>query len=202
MATPAHIFLVYSNCLPHYFHLKVDRFGQQTLFLLLSPFADFRTDFLDRTRQNVIKHFQARQTNIILWNNGGVSPTIFQAFFPIPFAEFNQLVAGTSTRQAEMFLVHKERGRFDADDWNVAALFGSLSLLFYFRILPVMFIYDICLNFQCRLRLGPCASAGRPFAGLPLPGPIPGAHPSAGGTLSPYPIPSPSMPVARGEAAL
>ena len=83
----------------------VDRFGQQTLFLLLSPFADFRTDFLDRTRQNVIKHFQV--------------------FFPIPFAEFNQLVAGTSTRQAEMFLVHKERGRFDADDWSVAALFGA-----------------------------------------------------------------------------
>ncbi|CAK5091542.1 unnamed protein product [Meloidogyne enterolobii] len=83
----------------------VDRFGQQNLFLLLSPFSDFQPDFLDRVRLNTIQHFQV--------------------FFPIGFTEFNQIVTGLTPKEAEAFVIHKDRGRFDSDDeWPVAALFG------------------------------------------------------------------------------
>nr|CAD2170080.1 unnamed protein product [Meloidogyne enterolobii] len=84
----------------------VDRFGQQNLFLLLSPFSDFQPDFLDRVRLNTIQHFQV--------------------FFPIGFTEFNQIVTGLTPKEAEAFVIHKDRGRFDSDDeWPVAALFGA-----------------------------------------------------------------------------
>uniref|UniRef100_A0A0N4ZI91 Hexosyltransferase n=1 Tax=Parastrongyloides trichosuri TaxID=131310 RepID=A0A0N4ZI91_PARTI len=50
----------------------VDRYGQQMVYLLLSPYADYSKEFMDRVRINTIKHFQV--------------------FFPIPFAQFNPLV--------------------------------------------------------------------------------------------------------------
>lgn len=84
----------------------VDRFGQRSLFLLLSPFSDFQPDFLDRVRLNAIQHFQV--------------------FFPIAFTEFNQVVTGLTPKEAETFVIHKDRGRFASDDeWPVAALFGA-----------------------------------------------------------------------------
>lgn len=36
----------------------VDHFGQQMMYLLLSPHADIQREFLDRVRINTIKHFQ------------------------------------------------------------------------------------------------------------------------------------------------
>ncbi|VDM44775.1 unnamed protein product [Toxocara canis] len=39
----------------------VDHFGQQVMYLLLSPHADIQREFLDRVRINSIKHFQVRR---------------------------------------------------------------------------------------------------------------------------------------------
>uniref|UniRef100_A0A0N5B8P1 Hexosyltransferase n=1 Tax=Strongyloides papillosus TaxID=174720 RepID=A0A0N5B8P1_STREA len=50
----------------------VDRYGQQMVYLLLSPHADYSKEFMDRVRINTIRHFQV--------------------FFPIPFVQFNPLV--------------------------------------------------------------------------------------------------------------
>ncbi|KAL3070159.1 hypothetical protein niasHS_016868 [Heterodera schachtii] len=90
----------------------IDRYGQETLFLLLSPFADFQRDFLDRVRVNTIRHFQV--------------------FFPVPFAEFNPFVSGLSqpasaSSPADIgdFVIHKDRGRFDTDEFGVAAIHGT-----------------------------------------------------------------------------
>lgn len=84
----------------------IDRFGPHMLYTILPPFADFQPDFLDRVRINTIRQFQA--------------------FCPIPFAEFNPLVDGTAFADvADIFVVHKDKGRFDPDDWTVASLYGT-----------------------------------------------------------------------------
>lgn len=36
----------------------VDHYGQQMIYVLLSPYADYQLEFLDRIRINTIKHFQ------------------------------------------------------------------------------------------------------------------------------------------------
>jgi hypothetical protein len=36
----------------------VDHYGQQMIYLLVGPHADFQREFLDRVRMNTIKHFQ------------------------------------------------------------------------------------------------------------------------------------------------
>lgn len=41
----------------------VDHFGQQMIYLLLSPHADIQREFLDRVRINTIKHFQVRKNS-------------------------------------------------------------------------------------------------------------------------------------------
>ena len=38
----------------------VDRYGQQMVYLLLSPYADYSKEFMDRVRINTIRHFQVR----------------------------------------------------------------------------------------------------------------------------------------------
>uniref|UniRef100_A0A914C519 Hexosyltransferase n=1 Tax=Acrobeloides nanus TaxID=290746 RepID=A0A914C519_9BILA len=50
----------------------IDHFGQQMIYVLLTPHADYQREFLDRVRINTIRRFQV--------------------FFPIPFAEFNPLI--------------------------------------------------------------------------------------------------------------
>ena len=39
----------------------VDHFGQNMIYLLLSPHADIQREFLDRVRINTIKHFQVTE---------------------------------------------------------------------------------------------------------------------------------------------
>jgi hypothetical protein len=101
----------------------------------MSPFADFQSDFLDRTRLNAIRNFQAYLFPILISIH---SPIFLKISFPIPFTEFNQFVAGLTPKEAEQFLVHKTRGRFDPENWDVVALFGSVPkfvpnlLSFYF----------------------------------------------------------------------
>lgn len=36
----------------------IDHYGQQTVYVLMSPYADFQREFLDRIRINSIRHFQ------------------------------------------------------------------------------------------------------------------------------------------------
>uniref|UniRef100_A0AC35U1D9 Hexosyltransferase n=1 Tax=Rhabditophanes sp. KR3021 TaxID=114890 RepID=A0AC35U1D9_9BILA len=50
----------------------IERYGEKMVYLLLSPYADYGREFMDRVRINTIRHFQV--------------------FFPIPFAQFNPLV--------------------------------------------------------------------------------------------------------------
>lgn len=38
----------------------IDHFGPQSMFLLLSPYADIQKELLDRARINTIKKFQVR----------------------------------------------------------------------------------------------------------------------------------------------
>ncbi|KAI6235420.1 Hexosyltransferase [Aphelenchoides besseyi] len=135
----------------------IDHFGQQMIYVLLSPHADYQREFLDRVRINTIRHFQV--------------------FFPIPFAEFHPLVVGmdrllnkaneqrsqtnsftikksnttndsgisfdVTTAEAlasrmeylrsavpnavntRPLVVHKDRGFFDTNDFNVVALYGT-----------------------------------------------------------------------------
>uniref|UniRef100_A0A915CB52 Hexosyltransferase n=1 Tax=Parascaris univalens TaxID=6257 RepID=A0A915CB52_PARUN len=123
----------------------VDHFGQQMIYLLLSPHADIQREFLDRVRINTIKNFQV--------------------FFPMPFVEFHPQVVGLSEavnnrmnaynthlqqgdiddmqrlfgdrlslieklrtnaflRSGKQLVVHKDQGHFDRSDFSVLALYG------------------------------------------------------------------------------
>uniref|UniRef100_A0A0R3RWB2 Hexosyltransferase n=1 Tax=Elaeophora elaphi TaxID=1147741 RepID=A0A0R3RWB2_9BILA len=132
----------------------VDHFGQQMMYLLLSPHADIQREFLDRVRINTIKHFQV--------------------FFPLPFVEYhprivraneelqskmkdpnadnqiahdmdemNQKIRAPKTfadgadtfmskfrdatfkRNIRPLVVHKDRGHFDSLDFSVFSLYGA-----------------------------------------------------------------------------
>uniref|UniRef100_A0A0N5AAJ4 Hexosyltransferase n=1 Tax=Syphacia muris TaxID=451379 RepID=A0A0N5AAJ4_9BILA len=118
----------------------VDHFGQNMIYLLLSPYADIQREFLDRVRINTIKHFQV--------------------FFPVPFVEFHPQIANASeylqskastkdflkndkegramldigvymkrkgaiTRGNKPLVVHKDQGHFDATDFSVCSLYGA-----------------------------------------------------------------------------
>ncbi|CAG9539829.1 unnamed protein product [Cercopithifilaria johnstoni] len=115
----------------------VDHFGEQMIYLLLSPHADIQREFLDRVRINTIKHFQV--------------------FFPLPFVEYHpQIVSANEALQSKMkdpnidktfmggadtfmskfrdasfkrntrpLIVHKDRGRFDPLDFSVFSLYGA-----------------------------------------------------------------------------
>uniref|UniRef100_A0A8R1U071 Hexosyltransferase n=2 Tax=Onchocerca TaxID=6281 RepID=A0A8R1U071_ONCVO len=130
----------------------VDHFGQQMIYLLLSPHADIQREFLDRVRINTIRHFQV--------------------FFPLPFVEYHPRIVSANEAlkskmkdsnidtQAEMgetdqkvrasktfvdggdifmskfrdatfkrntrpLIVHKDRGHFDSSDFSVFSLYGA-----------------------------------------------------------------------------
>ncbi|KAM3723339.1 Chondroitin sulfate synthase mig-22 [Dirofilaria immitis] len=130
----------------------VNHFGQQMMYLLLSPHADIQREFLDRVRINTIRHFQV--------------------FFPLPFVEYhprivrenealkskmkvpnvdNQAEMGkmnqkvrtlktfidgadtfmskfrdaTFKRNAKPLIIHKDRGHFDTSDFSVFSLYGA-----------------------------------------------------------------------------
>ncbi|KAL4003587.1 Chondroitin N-acetylgalactosaminyltransferase family protein [Acanthocheilonema viteae] len=132
----------------------VDHFGQQMIYLLLSPHADIQREFLDRVRINTIKHFQV--------------------FFPLPFVEYHpRIVSANEVLQSKMknpnvdnqaahemdeidqkirapktfvdgadtfmskfrdatfkrntrpLIVHKDRGHFDPLDFSVISLYGA-----------------------------------------------------------------------------
>lgn len=132
----------------------VDHFGQQMIYLLLSSYADFHPEFLDRVRINTIKHFQV--------------------FFPIPFVEYHPHIVSTSEalqtvmkginvnnqaareigeidrearaakgfidgsdmfmskfrdatfkRNARPLVIHKDQGHFDSNDFSVFSLYGA-----------------------------------------------------------------------------
>lgn len=38
----------------------IDHFGQQMIYVLLSPYSDYQREFLDRIRINTIRHFQVK----------------------------------------------------------------------------------------------------------------------------------------------
>ncbi|CAD5221372.1 unnamed protein product [Bursaphelenchus xylophilus] len=128
----------------------IDHFGQQMIYVLLSPFADYQRELLDRVRINTIRHFQV--------------------FFPVPFAEFHPLIVNADrilnmaekeqekagiNNNTQMFfdlnnqealegrirylrdlipptmvaqrqlVVHKDRGFFDTNDFSVVSLYGT-----------------------------------------------------------------------------
>uniref|UniRef100_A0A915Q3S2 Hexosyltransferase n=1 Tax=Setaria digitata TaxID=48799 RepID=A0A915Q3S2_9BILA len=132
----------------------IDHFGQQVMYLLLSPYADIQREFLDRVRINTIKHFQV--------------------FFPLPFVEYHPQIVGanealqlkmkdpnsnnqvvhqisgvdeelpepktfmdngdsfmsklrdaTFKRNTRPLIVHKDRGHFDSSDFSVFSLYGE-----------------------------------------------------------------------------
>ncbi|KAF8358729.1 mig-22 [Pristionchus pacificus] len=108
----------------------IDHFGPQSMFLLLSPYADIQKELLDRARINTIKKFQV--------------------FLPIPFIEYHPTISGMdlkdgekpddeSTRQRALgtlkdaappqrtkgLMVQKEHGRFDPLDFSVVCIYGS-----------------------------------------------------------------------------
>ncbi|EJW83942.1 chondroitin N-acetylgalactosaminyltransferase [Wuchereria bancrofti] len=113
----------------------VDHFGQQMMYLLLSPHADIQHEFLDRVRINTIKHFQV--------------------FFPLPFVEYHpRIVSANEALQSKLkvlnverahemdtfmskfrdatfkrnirpLIVHKDRGHFDPLDFSVFSLYGA-----------------------------------------------------------------------------
>ncbi|VDN05832.1 unnamed protein product [Thelazia callipaeda] len=130
----------------------VDLFGQQMIYLLLSPHADIEYEFLDRVRINTIKHFQV--------------------YFPLPFVEYHPQIVGayealqsmvdtniknqagheveenqgvrapqsavvdsniymsklrdaTFKRISKPLVIHKNRGHFDFSDFSVFSLYGA-----------------------------------------------------------------------------
>ncbi|CAD5215414.1 unnamed protein product [Bursaphelenchus okinawaensis] len=128
----------------------IDHFGQQMIYVLLSPYADYQRELLDRVRINTIRHFQV--------------------FFPVPFVEFHPLVVNADrilnlalkekeknsvfnnshmnfdlnnqealeSRMAYLrnlvpptmvaqrqLVVHKDRGFFDTNDFSVVSLYGT-----------------------------------------------------------------------------
>lgn len=108
----------------------VDRYGANTIYLLLSPHADVQKEFFDRARINTIKHYQV--------------------FFPLPFAEYHPTISGmdlTEKGEKEMtteqareaalsrlrdgvepkrrpIIVQKEHGRFDSQDFTCFSMYG------------------------------------------------------------------------------
>lgn len=151
----------------------VDRYGQQMVYLLLSPYADYSKDFMDRVRINTIKHFQI--------------------FFPIPFVQFNPLVVNADkiinnlaterdkvqdsfkqditkdelsldllvedqelvkkilainelypiSDNTKEIIVHKDFGFFDTNDFSCLSLYGSDYLAVRKRIDENSKIYDL-----------------------------------------------------------
>uniref|UniRef100_A0A1I8A0E0 Hexosyltransferase n=1 Tax=Steinernema glaseri TaxID=37863 RepID=A0A1I8A0E0_9BILA len=138
----------------------VDHYGNQMIYLYLSPYADFQKEFYDRIRINTIKHFQI--------------------YVPIPFSEFHpqivnaynvltdyedKIAAGKSDsgsladnmfidneqpvvdrlkrlnmmadkKKAEKpLVVHKDQGAFDTNDFSVFAVYGDdyVQMLDVFR---------------------------------------------------------------------
>ncbi|TKR78050.1 hypothetical protein L596_018919 [Steinernema carpocapsae] len=129
----------------------VDHYGNQMIYLYLSPYADFHKEFYDRIRINTIKHFQI--------------------YVPIPFSEFNpQIVnaynylveteekaasgksesanladnmfiddgqpiierlkqlnamAAEKTKTEKPLMVHKDQGAFDTNDFSVFSIYGD-----------------------------------------------------------------------------
>ncbi|MFH4980023.1 hypothetical protein AB6A40_006732 [Gnathostoma spinigerum] len=117
----------------------VDHYGQQMIYLIVSPYADIQREFLDRARINTIKNYQV--------------------FFPLPFVEYHpQIVNSEESRQAgraeldeperssrqkderplveklrdssytslrKPLVVHKDQGHFDSSDFSIFALYGS-----------------------------------------------------------------------------
>uniref|UniRef100_A0AC34F7J4 Hexosyltransferase n=1 Tax=Panagrolaimus sp. ES5 TaxID=591445 RepID=A0AC34F7J4_9BILA len=114
----------------------IDHYGQQTVYVLLSPYADYQREFLDRIRINSIRHFQV--------------------FIPIPFAEFSpkiiesdHLLSSQSNNSTKIFsetlgdrihrlskepttlsdftrpiVVHKNNGLFDTNDFSSISMYG------------------------------------------------------------------------------
>ena len=46
----------------------IDHYGQQTVYVLLSPYADYQREFFDRVRINSIRHFQVDETSLKILN--------------------------------------------------------------------------------------------------------------------------------------
>ncbi|PAV81849.1 hypothetical protein WR25_01417 [Diploscapter pachys] len=109
----------------------IDRYGPNTMFLLLPAYADVQKEFLDRVRINTIKHYQV--------------------FFPIPFVEFHPTIAGMDMDEKEAgqvnpverrdaalamlrdgapakrkrpLIVQKDHGRFDSLDFSCISVYG------------------------------------------------------------------------------
>uniref|UniRef100_A0A7E4VLA0 Hexosyltransferase n=1 Tax=Panagrellus redivivus TaxID=6233 RepID=A0A7E4VLA0_PANRE len=121
----------------------IDHYGQQTVYALLSPYADYQREFLDRIRLNSIRHFQV--------------------FVPIPFAEYSPKIvtadhalsakppgsvpknepnthANESLRDritrlndestqvldhSRPIVVHKNNGFFDTNEFSTVAMYGA-----------------------------------------------------------------------------
>ncbi|CAB3402055.1 unnamed protein product [Caenorhabditis bovis] len=110
----------------------VDRYGANTIYLLLSPHADVQKEFFDRARINTIKRYQV--------------------FFPVPFVEYHPTISGmemtekeaqetpsSQAREAALarlrdgiepkrkrpLIVQKDHGRFDAQDFTCFAVYGA-----------------------------------------------------------------------------
>jgi hypothetical protein len=114
----------------------IDHYGQQTVYVLLSPYADYQREFLDRIRINSIRHFQV--------------------FIPIPFAEFSpkiieadHILSSQSNKSTKVesetlgdrihrlskepsllsdftrpIVVHKNNGLFDTNDFSSISMYG------------------------------------------------------------------------------
>uniref|UniRef100_A0AC34PV22 Hexosyltransferase n=1 Tax=Panagrolaimus sp. JU765 TaxID=591449 RepID=A0AC34PV22_9BILA len=113
----------------------IDNYGQQVVYALLSPHADYQKEFLDRIRINSIRHFQV--------------------FMPIPFAEFSPKLTYAdkmitekgydtqydyelekrmeklntenvpSTDTMNPVRIHKTQGIFDSKDFSTIAMYGA-----------------------------------------------------------------------------
>ncbi|KAE9556132.1 hypothetical protein FO519_000620 [Halicephalobus sp. NKZ332] len=127
----------------------IDHYGQQTVYVLLSPYADYQREFFDRVRINSIRHFQV--------------------FMPIPFAEFsprltfaNKIITegnidgnkkpdqrqSLEERMREVnenvppadslnsIKVHKDYGIFDSNDFSVIAMYGADYVNMRSRMFP------------------------------------------------------------------
>ncbi|CAI4230661.1 unnamed protein product [Auanema sp. JU1783] len=110
---------------------SIDRYGPNTIFVVLSPHADIQREFLDRVRINTIRKYQV--------------------FFPLPFVEYHPTISGMDVNENEIptnpqeardqalnrlrevgsfkrkraLLVQKDHGRFDSLDFTCAAMYGS-----------------------------------------------------------------------------
>ncbi|KAK0417201.1 hypothetical protein QR680_012876 [Steinernema hermaphroditum] len=129
----------------------VDHYGNQMIYLYLSPYADFHKEFYDRIRINTIKHFQVyvpiafsefhpqivNAYNILMESedkmasgksdSANLADNMFIDNEQPVIERLRRLNAMSSDKNKleKVLLVHKDQGSFDTNDFSVFSIYGD-----------------------------------------------------------------------------